>query len=64
MDLKGICSVGDLRAYNTLDSLDPLLFDPFDIQFSFASHTYDIGFVPVYAVFLDQLVEAVCIAWL
>ena len=53
-----VCDLGTLDGLNTFDSL---FFDLFDIQFSFTSHTNDVGFVSVYSVLFDQLVEAVSI---
>ena len=53
-----ICNLSTLNGLNTFDSL---FFDLFDIQFSFASYTNDVGFISVYSVFFDQLVEAVSI---
>ena len=61
--LDGQCLgiICDLCSLDGLDTFDSLFPDLFDIQFSFTSHTDDVGFFSVDSVFFDQLVEAVCI---
>ena len=61
LDRQCLGIICDLSTLNGLNTFDSLFFDLLDIQFSFTSHTDDVGFVSVDSVFFDQLVEAVCI---
>ena len=57
-----ICRICKLCALNASDSFDSLCSNLLNVQFTFTSHTDDVRFLSVNAMFLQKLVKAICIA--